>query len=148
MTKRTDMVMAAGVAFAAALIGLAPAARADRTRSVPGPVRRQRAQQHLDPHGGRLFGHQRSDPGRRLRRERRLASKGVSEVFYFRHVHRADGRFVTRANVDRQPRFAVAFRTTPLVTWPWAWITRWLPVGLGSPDARPPCPRCAFGVGV
>jgi hypothetical protein len=29
MTKRTRMVMAAGVAFAAALIGLAPAARAD-----------------------------------------------------------------------------------------------------------------------
>jgi hypothetical protein len=29
MTKRTGMVMAAGVAFAAALIGLAPAARAD-----------------------------------------------------------------------------------------------------------------------
>ncbi|MGB7114265.1 MAG: hypothetical protein WBD77_27665 [Mycobacterium sp.] len=29
MTKRTDMMMAAGVAFAAALFGLAPAARAD-----------------------------------------------------------------------------------------------------------------------
>ena len=69
MTKPRDMVMAAGVAFAAALFGLAPAARADE----PDPFQLlfgDSGINNLDLHGGRLFGHQRSDPGRRLRRER------------------------------------------------------------------------------
>ena len=67
MTKRTGMVMAVGAAFAAALIGLAPAARADE----PDPF-----QLLFGDSGINGFGGLEPDPGQRLGHERRQLRNG------------------------------------------------------------------------
>jgi hypothetical protein len=80
MTTATGMVIGAVAAFAAALIGLAPPARSDE----PDPFQLLFGNTGLNawtPNGGRLSGHQRSDPRRRLASERRHLPRGRRKRF-------------------------------------------------------------------
>ena len=125
MTKPTGMVMAAGAAFAAALIGLAPAARADE----PDPFQL-------------LFG----DTGFNswtttadtdlVALSPTLASDFATSVDGYETgaggFYASDPFTILTHDLDpsafiANPTVSASFRTTALVTSPWAWITRCFP---------------------